>query len=118
MQLQPIHCTWTAELTSVKDLLYDCSHLPLQHGVEQLDYQDEAGAEHQQRESQQDQTHCQVWQIHIHKEMLTWVHRKNKHACICGKTPQQLKTLKPINSDSQNLSHLHLPHGEKTGLNR
>ncbi|KAG7238414.1 hypothetical protein INR49_030921 [Caranx melampygus] len=47
-------------LTGVEDLLDDCSHLSLQHGVEQLDNEDQAGAEHQQRESQQDQTHKQV----------------------------------------------------------
>lgn len=61
-------------LTGVKDLLDDCSHLSLQHGVEQFDNQDQAGAKHQQRKSQQDQAHSQVRQIHIHKEMLTCGH--------------------------------------------
>ena len=58
-------------LTSVQDLLDDGSHLSLQHGIEQFDNEDETGTEHQQRQSQKDQTHCQVRQIHIHKQMLT-----------------------------------------------
>ncbi|TNN83545.1 hypothetical protein EYF80_006063 [Liparis tanakae] len=37
------------------------SRMGMRHGVEQLDDQDQAGAEHQQRKSQQNQTHCQVW---------------------------------------------------------
>lgn len=63
-----------AALTGVQDPLDDCGHLSLQHGVQQLDDEDQAGAEHQQRESQQDQTYWQVRQIHIHKEMLTCAH--------------------------------------------
>lgn len=61
----------TVLLTGVDDPLDDCSHLSLQHGVEQFDNEDQAGAEHQQRESQQDQTHCEVRQIYIHKEVFT-----------------------------------------------
>lgn len=66
-----VYIECTVLLTSVKDLLDDAGHLSLQHGVEQLNDEDEAGTEHQQRKSQKDQTHCQIRQVHIHKEMFT-----------------------------------------------
>lgn len=55
--------------TCVEHLLDDHSHLPLQHGVEQLDNEDEAGAEDKQRQSQENEAHCQVWQINIDEEV-------------------------------------------------
>lgn len=48
--------------TCVQHLLDDHRHLALQHGVEQLDDEDEAGAEDQQRRQQKDEAHGQVWQ--------------------------------------------------------
>lgn len=65
-------------LTGVEDFLDDNSHLSLQHRVEQLDYEDQAGAEHEQRESQQNQTHRHIRQIHIHKEVCTWQHTETR----------------------------------------
>lgn len=56
-------------LTCVEHLLDDHSHLSLQHGVEQLDDEDEAGAEDKQRQSQEDEAHCQVWQTSTDKEV-------------------------------------------------
>lgn len=61
----------------VEDCLDDCSHLSLQHRVEQLYDEDQAGAEHQQGEGQQDQTHRQVRKIDIHKEVFTFGHMEN-----------------------------------------
>lgn len=56
--------------TCVEHLLDDHSHLPLQHGVEQLDDEDEAGAEDEQRQSQENEAHCQVWQISVDEEVV------------------------------------------------
>lgn len=44
--------------TCVEHLLNDHSHLSFQHGVEQLDNEDEAGAEDEQRQSQENEAHC------------------------------------------------------------
>lgn len=55
--------------TCVEHLLDDHSHLALQHGVEQLDDEDEAGAEDEQRQSQENETHCQVWQLNIDEDV-------------------------------------------------
>lgn len=55
--------------TCVEHLLDDNSHLPLQHGVEQLDDKDEAGAEDEQRQSQENEAHCQVWQISVDEDV-------------------------------------------------
>lgn len=52
--------TGKSSLTCVEHLLDDHSHLPLQHGVEQLDDEDEAGAEAEQRQSQENEAHGQV----------------------------------------------------------
>lgn len=71
-------------LTGVEDLLDDWGHLSLQHGVEQLDDEYQAEADHQQRESEQDQTHRQVRQIHIHKDMLTWGQTKTHASAMAG----------------------------------
>lgn len=71
-ELEYFQCA--VQLTCVQDPFDDSGHLPLQHGVEQLDNEDETGTEHQQRQSQQDQTYCQIRQIHIHKEMETCRH--------------------------------------------
>lgn len=66
-QTKSVQCA----LTSVNYPFDDCSHPSLQQGAEQFDDEDEAGAEHQQRQSQKDQTHCHVGQVHIHKEVGT-----------------------------------------------
>lgn len=55
--------------TCVEHLLDDHSHLALQHGVEQLDDEDEAGAEDEQRQSQQDEAHRQVRQLNVGKDV-------------------------------------------------
>lgn len=55
--------------TCVEHLLDDHSHLALQHGVEQLDDEDEAGAEDEQRQSQQDEAHRQVRQVNVGKDV-------------------------------------------------
>ncbi|PWA32730.1 hypothetical protein CCH79_00012430 [Gambusia affinis] len=44
-------------------------HLSLQHGVKQLYNADQTGTENQQRESHQDETHSQIRQVRIHKEI-------------------------------------------------
>lgn len=49
--LQYLKCA--VVLTGVEDFLDDTGHLSLQHRVEQLDYEDQTGAEHKERESQQ-----------------------------------------------------------------
>ncbi len=59
-------------LTCVKHLFDDNRHLTLQHGVQQLDDQNQAGAEGQQRQSQQNQAHRQVRQVSVHKHVSTW----------------------------------------------
>lgn len=41
--------------TCVEHFLDDQSHLSFQHGVEQLDNEDEAGAENKQRQSQENE---------------------------------------------------------------
>lgn len=46
--------------TCVENLLDHHGHLPLQHGVEQLDDEYEAGAEDEQRPSQQNEAHGQL----------------------------------------------------------
>lgn len=46
--------------TCVEHLLDQHSHLALQHGVEQLDDEDETGAEDEQRPSQQNEAHGQL----------------------------------------------------------
>lgn len=58
-------------LTGVEDLLDRGGHLPLQHGAEQLDDEDEAGAEHQQRQSQQDHTDGHIRHTDVHEEVPT-----------------------------------------------
>lgn len=55
--------------TCVEHLLDDHGHLSLQHGVEQLDDEDEAGAEDDQRRSQENEAHRQVWQISIGEDV-------------------------------------------------
>lgn len=82
-------------LTSVEDLLDDSGHLSLQHGVEHLDDEDEAGAEHQQRQSQQDHPYSQIGQIHVRKEVWT---------CICSKANWSLQK----NSDSDSRQYFFL----------
>lgn len=65
-------CGWVfhqTPLTCVEHLLDDHSHLSLEHGVEQLDDEDEARAKDQQWEGQQDQTHGQIWQVGIGKDV-------------------------------------------------
>lgn len=56
-------------ITCVEHLLNNHSHLALQHGVEQLDDEDEAGAEDEQRQSQENEAHRQVWQINIYEDV-------------------------------------------------
>lgn len=58
--------------TCVEHLLDDHSHLSLQHGVEELDDEDEAGAEDEQRQSQEDEAHGQVWQVNVDENMFAW----------------------------------------------
>lgn len=62
--------------TCVDDLLDDGGHLTPQHGVEQFDDEDEADTEHQERRSEQDQSHCQVGQCRAHENMTTYRHRQ------------------------------------------
>ena len=57
-------------LTCVENLLDDHGHLSLQHGVQQLDDEDEAGAEDEQRQGQENEAHRQVRQINIDKDVL------------------------------------------------
>lgn len=74
--------TWI--FTCVEHLLDDHSHLALQHGVEQLDDEDEAGAEDEQRQSQQNEAHCQVGQIHIDEDVFAckrWRKRRLAYKC-------------------------------------
>lgn len=56
--------------TCVEHLLDDHGHLALQYGVEQLDDEDQAGTEDEQRRSQQNEAHSQVRQIGIGKDVL------------------------------------------------
>lgn len=58
-------------LTGVEDLRDHGGHLPLQHGAEQPDDEEQAGAEHQQRHSQQDHTDGHVRHAHVHEEVPT-----------------------------------------------
>lgn len=62
-------------LTCVEHLFDDDRHLTLQHGVQQLDDQNEAGTESQQWQSQQNQPHGQVRKISEHKHVSTWRER-------------------------------------------
>lgn len=55
--------------TCVEHLLDDHGHLPLQHGVEQLDDEDEAGAEDEQRQGQEHEAHRQVRQISVGEDV-------------------------------------------------
>lgn len=55
--------------TCVDHFLDDHGHLPLQYGVEQFDDEDEAGAEDEQRQSQENEAHCQVRQISINEDV-------------------------------------------------
>lgn len=57
-----IHPSRAFIFTCVQHLLDDHRHLALQHGVEKLDDEDEAGTEDEQRRRQQDEAHGQVWQ--------------------------------------------------------
>lgn len=57
--------------TCVEHLLDDHGHLALQHGVEQLDNENEAGAEDEQRQSEENEAHCQVWQSGIDEDVFT-----------------------------------------------
>ena len=57
------------EPTCVQHTLDDHGHLAFQHGVEQLDNEDEAGAEHQQGHAQQDEAHRHVREIGVRKDM-------------------------------------------------
>lgn len=58
--------------TCVDHFLDDHSDLPFEHGVEQLDNEDEAGAEDEQRQSQEDEAHRQVWQISTGEEVFAY----------------------------------------------
>jgi hypothetical protein len=64
----PIH---HSQLTGVDDLLNDLGHLALEQGVEHLDKEDEAGAQEYQGASQQDESHCQIREPGVHKEVVT-----------------------------------------------
>lgn len=62
-------CCFFIYSTCVEHLLDDHGHLALQHGVEQLDDEDEAGAEDEQRQSQENETHRHVWQLNIDEDV-------------------------------------------------
>lgn len=56
--------------TCVEHFLDDHSHLSFEHRVEQLDDEDEAGAEDEQRERQQNQAYGEVWQLSVGEDVL------------------------------------------------
>lgn len=55
--------------TCVDDLVDDLGHMALQEGMEQLDQEQQTGAEDEQRARQEDQTHHQVRQLGGRKQM-------------------------------------------------
>lgn len=55
--------------TCVDDLVDDLGHVALQEGMEQLDQEQQTGAEDEQRARQEDQTHHQVRQLGGCKQM-------------------------------------------------
>ena len=58
--------------TCIYDNLDDLCHLTLEGGVEDLDEEHQAGAEHSQGAGQQDQPHGQVWQMGVHEHVPAW----------------------------------------------
>ena len=57
--------------TCVEHLLDDNSHLSFQHGVEELDDEDETGAEDEQRQGQENEADGEVRQFDDGEEVLT-----------------------------------------------
>lgn len=66
--------------TCVDDELNNTRHLSLEDWVEDFDNEDQAGAQHQQRDSQQDQTHRQVRQVWVRKQMPALEKKKQLNA--------------------------------------
>lgn len=64
--------TGFSQPTCVDDRLDHSGHLAFEHRVEQFDQHDKAGAQHNQRASQQHEAHCQIWQRGVHKQMIAW----------------------------------------------
>lgn len=58
--------------TCIYNFIDSSGHLALKEGVEQFDQQYQAATQHQQGESQEDQTDLQLRQREVHKEMPTW----------------------------------------------
>ena len=70
--VSPGHRTSSHALTCIDDRPHDLGHAAAQHRVEQLDYEDQAAAEHQQGAGQQDAAHGQVRELRARKQVAAW----------------------------------------------